>query len=112
MSANRPDEESVFAKTWVHVFEEDTPAGATYRPEDSDIPLSRRPRERLVLEQDGSARILSPGPDDRFVEQPATWTRDGDTLVVRDAQRGVVMRVTRKTPDALTVHTRRENAPG
>jgi hypothetical protein len=37
--------------------------------------LSRRPRERLVLKADGSARVLLPGPDDRLVERPARWTK-------------------------------------
>ena len=112
MPAHRPDDDSLFAKTWVHVFEEDTPAGATYRTEDSDIPLSRRPRERLVLAKDGSARILLPGPDDRFVEQAATWKKEGGTLVVRADKGSVEMSIAQKAPDALIVHARRGNAPG
>jgi hypothetical protein len=66
----------LFTTRWVHVFEEDTPEGAVYRPEDDDIPLSRRPRERLELSADGTAKIITPGPDDRLVEKPATWTSD------------------------------------
>jgi hypothetical protein len=60
----------LYATTWVHVFEQDTPQGAVFRPEEADIPLSRRPRERISLQADGSARFLMPGPDDRFVEHP------------------------------------------
>ena len=112
MSANRPDDDSLFSNAWVHVFEEDTPAGATYRSEDSDIPLSRRPRERLVFARDGSARILAPGPDDRFVEQPATWKTVGDSLVVRGKKGDVELRIARKTADTLLVHARRGNSPG
>jgi hypothetical protein len=68
------DDERLFTTRWVHVFEEDTPEGAVYRPEDDNIPLSRRPRERLELSADGTAKVLTPGPDDRLVEKPATWT--------------------------------------
>jgi hypothetical protein len=67
-------DDPLFTTRWVHVFEEDTPEGAVYRPEDSNIPLSRRPRERLELSADGTAKILTQGPDDRLVEKPATWT--------------------------------------
>jgi hypothetical protein len=64
----------LFTTRWVHVFEEDTPEGAVYRPEDDDIPLSRRPRERLELSADGTAKIITQGPDDRLIEKPGTWT--------------------------------------
>ena len=110
--SNRPDDDSLFAKTWVHVFEEDTPAGATYRPEESDIPLSRRPRERIVLESDGSAQILLPGPDDRFVEQAATWKTVGDSFVVRATNGKLELRVERSSRETLIVQTRRGDSPG
>lgn len=67
-------DERLFTTRWVHVFEEDTPEGAVYRPEHDNIPLSRRPRERLELAADGTAKIITQGPDDRLVEKPATWT--------------------------------------
>ena len=69
-----PDDDRLFTTRWVHVFEEDTPEGAVYRPEDDNIPLSRRPRERLELSADGTAKIITQGPDDRLIEKPATWT--------------------------------------
>ena len=68
------DDDRLFTTRWVHVFEEDTPEGAVYRPEDDNIPLSRRPRERLKLSADGTAKIITQGADDRLVEKPATWT--------------------------------------
>ena len=110
--SSRPDDDSLFTKTWVHVFEEDTPAGATYRPEESDIPLSRRPRERVVLERDGSAQIFLPGPDDRFVEQPATWKAVGDSLVVRTTNGNLELRVERSSRETLIVQTRRGDSSG
>jgi hypothetical protein len=67
-------DDRLFTTRWVHVFEEDTAEGAVYRPEDDDIPLSRRPRERLELSADGTAKVITQGPDDRLVEKPATWT--------------------------------------
>jgi hypothetical protein len=76
------------AQKWVHVFEEDTPEGAVYRPENEDVPLSRRPRERLELLADGSAKVLVPGPDDRLLERAATWSEEGGQLVIRTAASG------------------------
>jgi hypothetical protein len=65
--------DSLLATRWVHVFEEDTPDGAVYRPESGGIPLSRRPREQLELRSDGRATLFVPGPDDRLVARPAIW---------------------------------------
>jgi hypothetical protein len=93
----------LFATAWVHVFEEDTAEGAVYRPENADIPLSRRPRERLVLEPDGRATIYTQGPDDRYVEQPATWRDEGDALVIRARQGGPVLRVVERSPTRLVI---------
>lgn len=96
--------------TWVHVFEEDTPDGAVYRPETDAIPLSRRPRERLALMADGTARISMPGPDDRLVDQPATWNEDGDTLVVRTSARGAApareLVIVQHSPKRLVIRRR------
>jgi hypothetical protein len=89
--------------TWVHAFEEDTAEGAVFRPEDADIPLSRRPRERIEIRADGSAVILVSGADDRFVPQPARWTEEAGALVVRDAQGAVRMRVVKRSADRLVV---------
>ena len=78
----------LFAHRWVHVFEEDTERGAVYRPAESDIPLSRRPREWLELSRDGSARVLLPGPDDRLREQAAAWHEEAGDVVVRTTGAG------------------------
>jgi hypothetical protein len=89
--------------TWIHVFEEDTPEGAVYRREDADIPLSRRPRERLELKADGSAELLMPGPNDAYVPQPARWTDQDDDVVVRAARGGVTLRVVERASDRLVI---------
>ena len=52
----------LFSTRWVHVFEEDTPEGAVYRPDDEHVPLSRKPRGWLEFHEDGSATIFAPGP--------------------------------------------------
>lgn len=111
MSGDELKDEGVLAKTWVHVFEEDTPAGAVYRPEDSDIPLSRRPRERLVLQKGGKARIFAAGPDDRYVEQAARWTRQRDALIVRARDGGLELEVVERSPGELIVRTRGAGPP-
>jgi hypothetical protein len=94
---------SVFSTTWVHVFEQDTAEGAVFCRESGDIPLSRRPRERIELLPDGKATLLMPGPDDRFVGEPATWREEGDTLVVRDARDTIRVRVIARSADRLVV---------
>jgi hypothetical protein len=97
------------ATAWVHVFEEDTAKGAVFRPEDDDIPLSRRPRERLELEPNGKARVYVQGPDDRYVEQPATWREEEDgEIVVRTRSGGTVLRIVERSPKRLVVKMERK----
>jgi hypothetical protein len=101
--SKRDDASRSPSKVWVHVFEKDTPEGAVYLPEDADIPLSRRPRERLELGADGKATLLVPGPDDRFIRQPARWAEEGQDVVVRDASDAVKVRIVKRSPDRLIV---------
>ncbi len=98
----------LFATTWVHVFEEDTSAGAVYRPEASSIPLSRRPRERLKLSPDGSAHYFTAGPDDRPAGRAATWCEEDGGLVVRTDD--VELRIVDRSADRLVVQSRRAGA--
>jgi len=73
---------ALFGTEWVHVFEEDGKEGAVYRPEGCELPLSRRPRQRLSFSPDGSARLVVPGPDDRLHEVEARWTEEKDEITV------------------------------
>ena len=101
MAADDP----LFTTRWVHVAEEDTSEGAVYRPDDENIPLSRKPRDWLELGEDGSARIYVPGPDDRPVARQATW-RDraaGETPAARAAADVVIVE---KSPTRLVVRLR------
>ena len=93
----------LFATGWVHAFEEDTAAGAVYRPRGSKLPLSRRPRERLELDADGTARIFVHGPDDRYLEQPASWRDEDGTVVVRAQEGGTALTILDRSPDRLLV---------
>ena len=95
----------LFGTTWVHMFEEDTAEGAVYRPEDDDVPLSRRPRERIQLQPDGSARISVPGPDDRYVEQSATWSEEKGALVIRKRAGAPPLRLVSQSPSRLIVRS-------
>lgn len=100
----RTNGDPLFATTWVHVFEEDTAEGAVYRPEDGPIPLSRRPRERLQLAPDGSASVFLQGPDDRYVEHPATWTKEEDGVIaVRTRDGGLRWCIVERSPSRLVV---------
>ena len=98
------DKDRLFSTRWVHVFEEDTAEGAVYRPEDDDIPLSRRPRERLELSADGTAKIITQGPDDRLVEKPATWaTSSRETAAASMAASTADIHIVKQTPSRLIV---------
>jgi hypothetical protein len=96
-------ENRLFATGWVHAFEEDTAEGAVYRRRGSKLPLSRRPRERLELDADGTARIYVQGPDDRYIEQPATWRDEDGALVVRAREGGAELRIVARSPERLVV---------
>ena len=98
-------ENRLFATGWVHAFEEDTAEGAVYRPRGSKLPLSRRPRERLELDADGSARIFVQGPDDRYVEQPARWHDEDGAVVIRAREGGATLRIVDRSPERLVVKT-------
>jgi len=88
---------------WVHVFEEDTPGGAVYRPDSLDIPLSRRPRRRLELAEGGGATLSTGGADDRFVAHSGSWRVEADVLVLDfpDVNGGVHIRIVDVTPTRL-----------
>jgi hypothetical protein len=89
----------------VHVHEEDTAEGAVYRPADSDIPLSRRPREQLELDRNGSARVSTGGEDDRLSSREATWSEVKDTIVVRHS-RGEEFQVVAASPERIVLRRR------
>jgi hypothetical protein len=105
VTAKRASRDPLFDTTWVHVFEQDTAAGAVYRPEDSAIPLSRRPRERLRLAAGGSARLFTGGPDDRMTERAGTWSEEDDVLVVRADDGGTELRIVERSAERLVVQT-------
>jgi hypothetical protein len=94
----------LFATRWVRAFEDDDPRGAVYRPDRADLPLSRRPRDRFELSEDGSARLYAPGPDDRLIARDATWSREDEDIVVRlRGSEAVEMRIVEQSPQRLVV---------
>lgn len=102
MAAKRGHDDRLFTTRWVHVAEEDTGDGAVYRPDDDNIPLSRIPRHWLELREDGSARVFVPGPDDRPVEQPATWKDAGAPSPSR-SRKGPEVTIVHRAPARLVV---------
>ncbi len=94
--------DNLLATVWVHVFEEDTAEGSVFRPEHADIPLSRRPRERIRLQPNGKATVLVQGEDDRYIERPATWHDEDGTVVLR-ARSGPTLRIIDRSPSRLIV---------
>ena len=108
MSDRPKSGDRLFTTRWVHLFEQDSPEGEVYAPEDGPIPLSRRPRERLELKPDGSDVDFGPGDDDRPTPQPARWTEDDRGLVLRpDA--GSALRIVERSATRLVVQ---RSAPG
>jgi hypothetical protein len=103
--------DDLYGTMWVHVAEEDSDEGAVFRPEQSDIPLSRRPRQWLQLDPDGKARLYVPGPDDRLVEQAASWTERQGAIVIRTEESGREMLVADWSPDRLVVRTTASDRP-
>ena len=103
MSAART-RDPLFQTTWIHVFEEDRDGEWVFRSEDADIPLSRRPRERLRLEPDGTAVVLLPAPDDRLREQRGTWGEQDDAIVIRAG--GREYRIVERSPEHLLVRVK------
>ena len=95
--------DAVVGIVWVHVFEQDTPEGSVFRPEDSDIPLSRRPRVRFELLPGGKAAWITSGPDDRPVRHPARWSEEKDEVVLRDASGALRARILTRERDRLVV---------
>jgi hypothetical protein len=103
MGRDENERGDLFATRWVHLFEEDTADGEVYAPEDGQIPLSRRPRERLELKPDGSATVFGPGADDRPAPRSARWTAHGADLVVRPDGGDAGLRVVKRSPTRLVV---------
>jgi hypothetical protein len=97
------DDDRLFTTRWVHVFEEDTSEGAVYRPENDNIPLSRRPRERLELSADGTAKIITQGPDDRLIAKPATWTSPDAREAAASAASSADVVIVKQSPSRLIV---------
>ena len=91
------DASAIVGIRWVHVHEEDRQDGAVYRPETGSIPLSRRPREALTLQADGSATLETGGPDDRPAAHPARWSQTGAGIVVETEAHG------RQAPAVVTI---------
>jgi hypothetical protein len=97
------EKRAVLDVTWVHAFEQDTPAGSVFVRAGADIPLSRRPRLRFVLHADGSASVAAGGADDRPVAHPGRWSEDDGTVVVRTADGREAFRIVTAADDRLIV---------
>jgi hypothetical protein len=80
-----------------------------YRREDDNIPLSRRPRERLELHAGGAATIFTPGADDRSSARAAAWHEEDGEIVIRTRDAGTELRITDMSPSRLLVRAGRPN---
>ncbi|HEU5455941.1 MAG TPA: hypothetical protein VFU85_09675 [Nocardioides sp.] len=104
------DPSSIYGIRWVHVFEEDTPEGHVYKPDSGPVPLSRRPREALTLNADGSATVEVGGADDRPSARRAAWRSSPEALVVELSSatgKSTELHIVRVSPDRLVVASSR-----
>ncbi len=65
---------------WLHSYEEDTPDTIILRPESYAFPPSRG-RAGYELREGGEATRIAPGPADRRVYIPGTWSIDSSGLI-------------------------------
>jgi hypothetical protein len=96
---------------WVHVDGDDVAAGAVYRDEAGDIPLSRRPRELLEFLAGNVVVKHATGADDRAREvDRTTWTESGDRIVFEfshpDARGATRYEIVERSADRLVVERR------
>lgn len=102
------DRGHLFGRAWVRVSEHDTAEGEVYEPDGDDVPLSRRPRERMALEADGSVRVSTgAGEDDRPSSRQASWRQDGGDVVIGPLEDGRELRILRHSPERLVVQVAR-----
>ncbi|HWQ70180.1 MAG TPA: hypothetical protein VN494_09585 [Patescibacteria group bacterium] len=91
------------------MFEQDTGAGAVYCPETDQIPLARRPRERIELQAGGAARVFVGGADDRPVPRAGRWHATSEGILIElpatDRERATTWRIVEATPTRLVVST-------
>lgn len=95
----------------MHVDGDDVDAGAVYRDESGDIPLSRRPRELLEFLPGNVVVKHATGADDRAHEvDRTTWTDDGGHIVFRfssaDAAGATRYEVVQQAADHLVIERR------
>lgn len=103
----RVDPSTICGIRWIHVFEQDTGAGAVYRPETDHISLARRPRERLELQPGGAARVFVGGADDRPVPRAGRWRATPEGIVIEmpatDREQAMTWRIVEATPTRVVV---------
>ena len=96
---------------WVHVDGDDVAAGAVYRDEAGDVPLSRRPKELLEFLAGNVVVKHATGPDDRAREvDRATWTEEGGRIVFEfshpDAGGATRYEIVERAPERLVIERR------
>lgn len=103
----RVDPSMICGIRWIHAFEQDTGAGAVFYPETDQIPLARRPRERLELQAGGAARVFVGGADDRPVPRTGRWRATPEGIVIEvpaaDREQAMTWRIVEATPTRVVV---------
>lgn len=103
------DPSTICGIRWIHVFEQDTEAGAVYCPETDRIPLARRPRERFELVAGGVARVFVGGADDRPVLRTGRWRSTSKGVLIElpatGCEHAITWRIIEATPTRVVVST-------
>lgn len=84
---NETTDEVLLHGRWIHSDDEDSDDRLVFRTADYPFPPRRMPRDSLTIEAGGAAETGSPGPVDRNVTAPETWSLKEDQLTISGSTR-------------------------
>jgi hypothetical protein len=68
-------------KNWIHSFEEDTETEKVYRTEDYDFPMSRQPREHILITSDGKITLADTFESDKPEGKSNRWDSEDERIL-------------------------------
>lgn len=68
-------------KNWIHSFEEDTETEKVFRTEDFDFPMSRQPREHILINSDGKITLADTFESDKPEGKSSRWDFEDENIL-------------------------------
>lgn len=68
-------------KNWIHSFEEDTETEKVYRTENFNFPLSRQPREHILINPDGKITLADTFESDKPEGKSNRWDSQDERIL-------------------------------